>query len=76
MAIPAAPARAAAGGTTGTSAEAARRVKGGLLDRLFQDNVMDLLLLLAQHAQQVSAAAWPAAATACGGVQIVLCGCS
>ncbi len=56
VAIPTAPARAAAGGTTGTSAEAARRVKAGLLERLFQDNVMDLLLLLAQHAQQVGTA--------------------
>lgn len=68
MAIPTAPARVAAGGTTGTSAEAARRVKAGLLERLFQDNVMDLLLLLAQHAQQVGAAGCHAA-LCCGGVQ-------
>ena len=54
MAIPAAPAAAGSGGTAGASADAVRRVKGGMLDRLFQDNVMELLLLLAQHAQQAS----------------------
>ncbi len=48
VAIPALPAPAA-GSSTG-AADAHRRIRRGLLERLFADNVMDLLLLLAQHA--------------------------
>lgn len=33
--------------------DAARALRAGLLERLFADNVLDLLLLLAQHANQV-----------------------
>ena len=55
MAMPDAP---AGGATVGLAAaavagDARRRLKACLLHRLFQDNVADLLLLLAQHAQQV-----------------------
>lgn len=54
MAIPEAPpAAAAGGGAAGASKHASRRIQTGLLERLFGDNVMDLLLLLAQHSQQV-----------------------
>ena len=49
VAFPALP----AAGAGGSGAEdAARRVRRGLLERLFADNVMDLLLILAQHANQ------------------------
>jgi len=54
VAVPETPAAAAGGtGAAAASKEAVRRIKIGLLERLFSDNVMDLLLLLAQHAQQV-----------------------
>ncbi|PSC68202.1 calcium-translocating P-type PMCA-type [Micractinium conductrix] len=54
MAMPDAP---AGGATVGLAAaavagDARRRLKACLLHRLFQDNVANLLLLLAQHAQQ------------------------
>lgn len=49
VAVPAPP-PPSAGGSSG-AADAHRRIKRGLLDRLFADNVMDLLLLLAQHAR-------------------------
>lgn len=53
--MPEAPGSAAAGGGAGQAANkaASRRIQSGLLERLFADNVMDLLLLLAQHSQQV-----------------------
>ncbi|KAL4855933.1 Protein timeless [Chlorella vulgaris] len=53
-AMPEAPGSAAAGGGAGQAANkaASRRIQSGLLERLFADNVMDLLLLLAQHSQQ------------------------
>jgi hypothetical protein len=48
------PAAAGGGGAAGTAGkDAARRIQAGLLDRLFSDNVADLLLLLAQHSRQV-----------------------
>ena len=46
------PAPTTAAGST-SSKDAARRIQSGLLERLLGDNVMDLLLLLAQHSQQV-----------------------
>lgn len=54
VAIPDAAAAPGPLGASGASKDAARRIQSGLLDRLFSDNVMDLLLLLAQHSQQAS----------------------
>ncbi|KAL4422339.1 hypothetical protein ABPG75_008536 [Micractinium tetrahymenae] len=52
VAIPDGPAAPGPLGASAASKDAMRRIQSGLLDRLFSDNVMDLLLLLAQHAQQ------------------------
>ncbi len=49
-AVPDVPAYSLAGAASG---DAARRVRTGLLERLMADNVLDLLLLLAQHAREV-----------------------
>lgn len=63
MAIPESPtALSASTGAAAETKDAARRIQAGLLERLFQDNVLDLLLLLAQHSSQVSLAAAAAAA--------------
>jgi hypothetical protein len=51
VAIPEPAATTAAGSTS--SKDASRRIQSGLLERLLGDNVVDLLLLLAQHSQQV-----------------------
>ena len=50
VALPTAPA-AAAGGGSSSAQDTNRRIRRGLLERLFADNVMDLLLVLAQHAR-------------------------
>ncbi|GAB4821374.1 hypothetical protein N2152v2_008420 [Parachlorella kessleri] len=50
VALPTAP-PAAAGGGSSAAQDTNRRIRRGLLERLFADNVMDLLLLLAQHAR-------------------------